>query len=69
LIRDSGVAVSLDEAEVFAHVVQPILQNKCISCHKASKQKGELRLDAPQFIKKGGESGPVLKPGDAENSP
>jgi uncharacterized membrane protein len=66
--RESGINVSLEEAEVFAHVVKPILQSKCVSCHKASKQKGELRLDAPQHIQKGGESGPVLERGNPEKS-
>src|SRR5690606_16395634 len=60
--------VSLEEAEVFDHVIQPILENKCIGCHKASKQKGELRLDLAEHIVKGGESGPALVPGDLEKS-
>jgi uncharacterized membrane protein len=60
--------VDLEDAEVFAHVVMPILEKKCISCHKASKQKGELRMDRPEFITTGGESGPAVVPGDRENS-
>lgn len=60
--------VSLEEAEVFDHVIKPILENKCIGCHKASKQKGELRLDLAEYILKGGESGPALVPGDLEKS-
>lgn len=60
--------VSLEEAEVFEHVIQPILENKCLSCHKASKQKGELRLDGVEHILKGGESGPAVVAGDVEKS-
>lgn len=60
--------VDLEDAEVFAHVVMPILEKKCISCHKASKQKGELRMDRPEFITTGGETGPAVVPGDRENS-
>lgn len=60
--------VALEEAEVFDHVIQPILENKCIGCHKASKQKGELRLDAVEHILKGGESGPAVVPGDLDKS-
>lgn len=60
--------VSLEEAEVFEHVIQPILENKCLSCHKASKQKGDLRLDEVEHLLKGGESGPALVPGDVEKS-
>ncbi|WP_158860462.1 c-type cytochrome domain-containing protein [Lunatibacter salilacus] len=60
--------VDLEDAEVFAHVVMPILEKKCVSCHKASKQKGELRMDRPEFITTGGESGPAVVPGDRDNS-
>src|SRR5690606_15191531 len=60
--------VSLEEAEVFEHVIQPILENKCLSCHKASKQKGDLRLDEVEHLLKGGESGPAVVPGDVEKS-
>lgn len=60
--------VSLEEAEVFEHVIQPILENKCLSCHQASKQKGQLRLDAVEHILQGGESGPAVVPGDVEKS-
>src|SRR5690606_3536844 len=58
--------VSLEEAEGFAHVIQPILENKCLSCHKASKQKGDLRLDEVEHLLQGGESGPAAVPGDVE---
>jgi uncharacterized membrane protein len=68
LFRDEVQVVSLEEAEVFDHVIKPILENKCISCHKSSKQKGELRLDLAEFILKGGENGPALVPGDLEKS-
>ena len=60
--------VALEDAEVFQHVVMPIFEAKCISCHKEGKTKGELRMDDLNALKKGGESGPFLIPGDPENS-
>ncbi|CAN5920441.1 hypothetical protein BH24BAC1_BH24BAC1_35280 [soil metagenome] len=68
LSKNDEIEINLEEAEVFAHVVMPILETKCVSCHKASKLKGELRLDNPKYIKAGGESGPVVVPGDIDNS-
>ncbi len=62
------ISVSYQEALAFEHVVQPILNQKCISCHKASKQKGELRLDKISFIQKGGASGKVIDYKNPENS-
>ena len=60
--------VALEDAEIFQHVVMPIFEAKCISCHKEGKIKGELRMDDLEALKKGGESGPFLVPGDPENS-
>lgn len=58
----------LEEVEVFSHVIAPIFQDRCDSCHGDSKQKGGLRLDAVEFIRQGGESGAVLTAGDAANT-
>lgn len=60
--------IPLTEAEIFGDVVQPILQAKCISCHKEGKIKGELRIDHLEGLQKGGKSGPFVVPGDFEKS-
>jgi len=49
--------------------IQPILTEHCLDCHGPEKQKSRLRLDTPQNILKGGNSGePVLLPGDSADS-
>jgi len=68
LTKSKTQLVSLSEAKVFDHVILPILDNKCISCHKASRNKGGLRLDQADHIIKGGDSGPALVPGNVEKS-
>ncbi|TXE05170.1 c-type cytochrome domain-containing protein [Algoriphagus aquimarinus] len=60
--------IPLAEAEIFEHVVQPILQAKCISCHKEGKIKGKLRMDHIEGLQKGGKSGPFVLAGDFEKS-
>ncbi|RAI91614.1 c-type cytochrome domain-containing protein [Algoriphagus yeomjeoni] len=60
--------IPLAEAEIFGDVVQPILQAKCVSCHKEGKIKGELRMDHIEGLQKGGKSGPFVLAGDFENS-
>ena len=55
---------TLDDADVFLDVVQPVLELRCTSCHNPSKTKGDLLLDTYAHIMKGGESGPVVSPGD-----
>ncbi len=54
---------NLKEAVIYTQLVKPILTQRCISCHNAEKQKGKLRLDAPNFILAGGEEGPVITAG------
>ena len=58
----------VQQASVYADIVQPIFQDKCYTCHNKSKKKGGLRLDEPSFILKGGKDGKVIKPGDADES-
>ena len=60
--------LTLEKAEVFKDLVQPILQSKCVACHNASKVKGELRLDQLTGIQKGGKSGALFVAGNPELS-
>jgi uncharacterized membrane protein len=59
---------NIEEAVVYLDVVEPILYNKCQKCHNSSKKKGDLRLDLPELILKGGEHGPVIVAGNAASS-
>jgi hypothetical protein len=52
----------------FHREVRGILESTCISCHGADSQKGGLRLDTLAYMKKGGDSGPALIPGNKEES-
>ena len=58
----------VQEANVYADIIQPIFENKCYTCHNKRKKKGGLRLDEPSFILKGGKDGKVIEPGNAEES-
>ena len=58
----------VQEANVYADIVQPIFESKCYGCHNKSKKKGGLRLDEPALILKGGKDGEVIKPGNADES-
>jgi mono/diheme cytochrome c family protein len=52
----------------FARDVRPILARSCVGCHNADKQRGGLRLDDGPEALRGGNSGPVIRPGDAAHS-
>jgi hypothetical protein len=49
---------------VFIEVIQPILMQRCSSCHGPEKQKEGLRLDSLEALQKGGHSGPVFVAGN-----
>lgn len=53
---------------VFNQLIQPVLDAKCVSCHRSGKSKGELRLDNLEGFKKGGESGRLLVLADSASS-
>jgi mono/diheme cytochrome c family protein len=63
-----SASLSAVDAPTYAKHVQPILADRCYSCHGPEKQKGELRLDSVEAIRKGGKNGPVLTPGDPAKS-
>ncbi len=49
--------VLFEDAEVYANMVQPILEAKCISCHNSKKAKGELVMETKELLLKGGKDG------------
>ncbi len=49
--------VLFEDAVVYANMVQPILEAKCISCHNAQKAKGELVMETQELLLKGGKDG------------
>ncbi len=57
-----------DNPNIYTHIVQPVFNKKCVSCHNENKAKGELVMTAYASLMKGGESGSVLDMGDLENS-
>jgi hypothetical protein len=56
------------QAEFFEKKVRPVLAEKCYQCHGPEKQKAGLRLDSAASVRKGGESGPSVIPGEADKS-
>ena len=57
-----------NEPAFFEQHIRPLLQEKCVSCHGATKQKGELRLDAKTFATKGGGNGSIFVAGKSDES-
>tara|TARA_R110001606_G_scaffold36032_7_gene103957 strand:- start:1556 stop:3613 length:2058 start_codon:yes stop_codon:yes gene_type:complete len=58
--KEEIVITNVQEAQVYAQIIQPILDDKCMSCHNASKAKGGLVMSSPNEMIKGGDNGRLL---------
>jgi len=69
-LRAAAAAPTAEQVEVFESRIRPIFADHCYQCHseKAEKLKGELRLDSPAAILKGGKSGPIIIPNEPDAS-
>lgn len=52
----------------FAKQVKPLLEGACTHCHGEKEHKGDLKMITLEDMKKGGENGPGLVPGDLKKS-
>ncbi len=62
--------LSAADRAFFEKKIRPVLVKHCYSCHseKAKRLGGKLRLDVPELLRKGGESGPAVVAGDPAKS-
>lgn len=59
---------SWQQAQMYADVIAPILNNNCVSCHNKKRAKGELILSSEESILRGGENGEVLIANNTDKS-
>lgn len=64
---------SAADIQFFEKKIRPVLVARCYQCHSAKAQrkkklKGQLLLDSRAGIRKGGETGPAVVPGDVKKS-
>lgn len=62
------VIENVQEAPVYDAIIQPILKQRCQSCHGARKKEGELALHTLDMLMQGGESGRVIVAGNPVES-
>ncbi|MCG2459810.1 hypothetical protein K8352_03545 [Flavobacteriaceae bacterium F89] len=55
-------------AMIYQDVIDPVLNNNCVSCHNPKKLKGELQLNSEEGILKGGENGEIVSAHNASQS-
>jgi mono/diheme cytochrome c family protein/cytochrome c551/c552 len=65
---DAPAKPSADAVNFFESKVRPLLIDRCIACHGPDKRKAGLRLDSDESMRKGGESGAIVTPGNPDQS-
>lgn len=69
VFRGGLLALEPDPIEFFESKIRPILVAECYECHQTGgRSKGGLILDHRDALRKGGDSGVVIHPGDAKAS-
>lgn len=66
--RSQEPLTAIGEREAFDGVALRIFEDHCTACHNPGKIKGQLRLDTHEGILAGGQSGPVVLPGNPGSS-
>src|SRR4051812_33193840 len=56
------------EPPSYAKQVQPFLARYCLECHAGQEPEGGLNLEPHKSLLTGGDHGPVLTPGKADDS-
>mgnify|MGYP003662971935 CR=1 FL=1 len=64
----ADAAATRRSIELFEKHVRPTLIDACIRCHGPDKQKGGLRLDSAEWVRRGGDSGDVIDLVDPQQS-
>lgn len=66
----ADAAITPEQEQFFETKIRPVLATHCNECHsdKAEKLKGGLRLDTREGLRQGGDTGPVIVPGQPEKS-
>ena len=54
LLCSSALGEENSKKNVFATLIKPVLEAKCVQCHGAEKDKGKLRLHTKEDLLKGG---------------
>ncbi len=65
LVSQATVAAADD---FFEKRVRPTLHEHCVKCHGPDQQHGGLRVDSREALLQGGDSGPAIVPGRADES-
>jgi hypothetical protein len=68
LVFTATVCVAASNPEIFRQRIQPILTQKCASCHSVNEPAGGLSVADFDSVLEGGKHGPAIVPGNSADS-
>ncbi|MGH9162110.1 MAG: DUF1549 domain-containing protein, partial [Vicinamibacteraceae bacterium] len=66
-VRKTGAA-STEQMDRLNLAVRGFFAHNCFECHSSDKQESGLRLDTREAVMRGGDGGPILVPGQSDQS-
>src|ERR1700681_3141455 len=70
LVLPLHAQITAEQTEFFEKKIRPVLAEKCYGCHgpESKPPAGGLRIHTRDGLRKGGDSGPAIVPGDPAQS-
>ena len=66
--KNKYVELEIDSVKVYDDLIQPIFNQKCVSCHNKEISRGNLNMDSYSNLLKGGSSGIPINKSDPRKS-
>ena len=66
--KNQYIELEIDSVEIYNDLIQPIFNQKCVSCHNKEIFRGNLNMDSYSNLLKGGSSGNPINKSDPRES-
>jgi len=66
--KNKNIELEIDSVKIYNDLIQPIFNQKCVSCHNKEISRGNLNMDSYSNLLKGGSSGNPINKSDPRKS-
>ena len=66
--KNKNIELEIDSVKIYNDLIQPIFNQKCVSCHNKEISRGNLNMDSYSNLLKGGSSGIPINKSDPRKS-
>lgn len=68
IVASTSINKSVDSTYIYADLIEPVFETKCMQCHNDEVQRGALNMASPEKMSAGGDHGAVFVSGNASES-